>query len=175
VSRATAAPPSGWGARRSRLAAVVVYATAMGWLEGVVVVYIRGLLGIGRTAALPAAGDVMRQIEALPWLLRTEQTREAATVVMLAAVGWLAADRARSRFGAFLVAFGVWDVTYYLALYCLLRWPPSLATMDLLFLIPANALWYQPVWLPVAIACGMIVVGVRMFAAPAPGATTRGG
>ena len=45
----------------------------------------------------------------------------------LAAVAWLAAPRLRSRLGAFLVAFGTWDLAYYLGLYALLRWPPSLA------------------------------------------------
>ena len=82
---------------------------------------------------------------------------------MLAAVAWLSAARARARFGAFLVIFGVWDIVYYLALYAMLRWPPSLTTMDVLFLIPPGPWWNQPVWLPVAISTVMILVGVRLF------------
>jgi hypothetical protein len=142
-----------------RLAAVAIFAAAMGWLEGVVVVYIRGLLGFERGAPTPPPDEVMRHLEGIPWLMPTEQGREAATILMLAVVGWLAGRSFRSRSGAFLLAFGVWDVTYYLALYAHLRWPPSLATMDLLFLLPPSPLWYQPVWVPVAISCGMIALG----------------
>ncbi len=161
--RRTGASPTSTGVR---LLFVAVFAAAMGWLEGVVVVYIRGLLGIARTDVMPDSAEMMRRMSALAWLLPTEQTREAATIIMLAAVAALAARRFRARLGAFLVAFGVWDIAYYVALYALLRWPPSLATMDLLFLIPPHPWWYQQVWVPVAISCVMIGVGVRLFAAP---------
>jgi hypothetical protein len=67
-----------------------------------------------------------------------------------------AAPRLLPRLGAFLVVFGVWDIAYYIALYALLRWPPSVATLDLLFLIPPGPWWIQPVWVPVAISCVMI-------------------
>lgn len=153
-----------WSARlRTRLAAVVVFGAAMGWLEAVVVVYIRALLGMPRGDATPSPDAMMRALRSLPWLMPTEQGREAATLVMLAAVGVLAARRAAARFGAFLVAFGVWDITYYLALRVLVGWPASLATRDLLFLIPPSPLWFQPVGVPVAISCVMIVVGVVLM------------
>jgi hypothetical protein len=142
---------------------VVVYAAAMGWLEAVVVVYIRALLGIRPAEGYPAAAEVLSRIQSIPWLMRVEQSREVATMVMLAGVGWLAGRDLRSRFGAFIAAFGVWDIAYYLALYALLRWPPSVASMDLLFLIPPHPLWYQPVWLPSAIAAGMVVGGAWLM------------
>ncbi len=147
----------------ARLATLVLFAVAMGWLEGVVVVYIRGLIGMAHGPAVPSPQEVMRRFGERPWLLPTEQTREAATLVMLAAVAWLSAGRARGRLGAFLVIFGVWDIVYYLALYAMLRWPPSLATMDVLFLIPPGPWWSQPVWVPVAIATGMILGGLRLY------------
>jgi hypothetical protein len=150
---------------RGRYAMVLAYAIAMGWLEAVVVVYIRGLVGLEPQAGMPPAAEVMRRIEAVPGLLSTEQTREAATLVMLLAVGFLAARRWPARLGAFLVTFGTWDIAYYGALRVLLGWPPSLATLDLLFLIPPHPWWYQPVWVPVAISCGMIAVGSRLFLA----------
>ncbi|MBI5709328.1 MAG: hypothetical protein HZC42_03365 [Candidatus Eisenbacteria bacterium] len=162
--RGTGASPTSAGAR---LLFVTVFAAAMGWLEGVVVVYIRGLLGIAHTDVMPDSAEMMRRMSALAWLLPTEQTREAATLIILAAVAALAAPRLRARFGAFLVAFGIWDITYYVALYALLRWPPGLTTMDLLFLLPPHPWWYQPVWVPIAISCGMIGVGVRLFTATA--------
>ncbi len=142
-----------------RLAAVFVFAAAMGWLEAGVVVYIRALLGLAHGSAASAPAELAQRLTTLPWLVPTEQGREAATIVMLAAVGWLAAPRLLPRFGAFLVAFGTWDITFYLGLYALLRWPPSLATMDLLFLIPPGPWWFQPVWVPVAISCLMIAAG----------------
>jgi hypothetical protein len=164
--RPPAAMSASGGAGRAptlRLAAVIVYAGAMGWLEGVVVVYIRALLGIAHTEGLPRADEVMQRMATLPWLMPTEQAREAATLLMLAAVAVLAGTTWRARFGAFLICFGVWDIVYYVALRALIGWPDSLAAMDLLFLIPPHPWWYQPVWVPVAISVVMIGVGVRLF------------
>jgi hypothetical protein len=144
---------------RTRLTPVWVFGLAMGWLEGVVVVYLRALLGVPRTATLPDATEVLRRMHAHRWLVGTEQSRELATLLMLAAVGWLAGTRLRSRVGAFLVAFGVWDLAYYGTLWALLRWPPRLTTMDLLFLLPEHRAWYQPVWVPMAIAGAMVIGG----------------
>lgn len=149
--------------RRPGLLPLVLFAVAMGWLEGVVVVYIRALLGIARGQGYPPAAAVIARMAALPWLIPTEQMRELATLAMLACTAWLAAPRPRARCGAFLVAFGVWDLAYYAALWLMLRWPPSLTTMDMLFLIPPHPWWYQPVWVPIVISCGLIVAGVRMF------------
>jgi len=95
----------------------------------------------------------------------TEQTREIATLLMLGAVGWLAGRTLRARLGALIAAFGAWDLVYYVGLYALLRWPPSLATMDLLFLLPAHPWWYQPVWVPMSIATLMVVGGGALMRA----------
>ena len=149
-----------------RLAILVAFATAMGWLEAVVVVYLRALLGVAHGSAAPAPDELTRGIASLPWLIGTEQGREIATIVMLATVAWLAAPRLLPRLGAFLVAFGIWDIAYYIALYALLRWPPNVTTLDLLFLIPPGPWWIQPVWVPVAISCVMIAAGARLFFAP---------
>ena len=151
------------GDRRLRFAGVIAYAAAMGWFEAVVVVYIRAILGIARTETIPPAGEVMARIQSVPWLLRTEQSREAATMVMLLAVGFLASRSWRAKFAAYLVSFGAWDLVYYLALWVMLRWPRGFGTMDLLFLIPPHPLWYQPVWLPMSIATLMVVAGGGWF------------
>jgi hypothetical protein len=142
-----------------RLAVLALFASAMGWLEAVVVVYLRALLGVAHGSAAPAPDELTRGIASLPWLIGTEQGREIATIVMLAAIAWLAASRFLPRLGAFLVAFGIWDIAYYIALYALLRWPPSVTTLDLLFLIPPGPWWIQPVWVPVAASCAMIAAG----------------
>jgi hypothetical protein len=153
---------------RARLLIVALFASAMGWLEAVVVVYIRGLLGFAHGGAVPEPDLVMARLRGIPWLVPTEQGREAATLVMLATLAWLAAPDGRGRFGAFLVAFGGWDIVYYVGLRAMLGWPESLATRDVLFLIPPSPLWYQPVWLPVAISLGMIALGARWMTRSAP-------
>jgi hypothetical protein len=155
---------------RARLLALAAFAAAMGWLEGVVVVYIRALTGIGHGADVPDPAGVAERLRAVPWLIGTEQTRELATLVMLLGVAWAVARPWGAKLGAFLFCFGIWDISYYGALYALLRWPPSLATLDLLFLIPPSPLWYQPVWVPVAISAVMIVAGAVLFARGAAGA-----
>ena len=152
----------------ARLVALVAFAIAMGWLEATVVVYIRALIGIPHGPATPEPGDVMERLHSVPWLIRTEQGRELSTLIMLAAVAWIAARSWRARLGALLVCFGVWDVTYYISLHEMLGWPASLATMDVLFLIPPHPLWNQPVWVPVAISCVMIGVGAALFARDGP-------
>jgi len=147
----------------TRLGALFLFSAAMGWLEAVVVVYIRGLVGIARVDGMPPADEVLRRIGSIPWLLPTEQSREVATIAMLAAVALLAAPQRRARFGAFLISFGLWDIVYYVGLYVLLGWPPSLGAMDVLFLIPPGPWWHQPVWLPIAISGVMIATGVKLF------------
>ena len=156
------------GPGRVRLLALATFASAMGWLEGVVVVYIRAILGMKHGQPLPAPAEVMERLRSVPWLMPTEQGRELATLVMLATVGWVSAGTLPARFGALLVCFGVWDITYYVALYAMLRWPPSLLTMDLLFLIPPHPIWYQPVWIPVAISVVMIATGIVLLGRERP-------
>ena len=153
----------GPGAPDARLAVLVLFAAAMGWLEAVVVVYIRGVIGFPHGPVVPTPEEVLARFRQVPWLLRTEQTRELATLVMLAAVAWLGADRVRARLGGFLAIFGVWDIAYYVSLYLLLRWPPSLGTVDVLFLIPPGPWWFQPVWVPVLISVGMIALGFKLL------------
>ncbi len=43
--------------------------------------------------------------------------------------------------------FAFWDIFYYIGLWGAIRWPPSLFTPDILFLIPVP--WLSQVWFPV--------------------------
>ena len=79
---------------------VSAYAVAMAFMEAVVVVYIRGLLRITNDHV------------ALGPYVTLEMWREAATIVMLAAVGWLAGRRRPDRLAYGLFAFGLWDIWY---------------------------------------------------------------
>ena len=89
-----------------------------------------------------------------------ELAREAATLVMLAAVGALAGRNMRTRLGYAAIAFGVWDVFYYVFLKMISGWPASLFDWDILFLLPLP--WWGPVLAPVCIALLMIVWGTQV-------------
>src|SRR5207245_5465710 len=83
--------------------------------------------------------------------------REAATLIMLLMVGILAGRTWRSRLGYFAVAFGVWDIFYYIFLKLLCGWPHSILDWDILFLLPLP--WWGPVLAPISIAVLMILWG----------------
>jgi hypothetical protein len=121
-----------------RLAWVSVYAAAMALLEAVVVVYLRGLI------------EVSADQVSLGAYVRMEVWREAATLAMLAAIGWLAAERAAQRPWYAAYAFGLWDLAYYAWLKVLIDWPAGLLDWDVLFLIPLP--WWGPVLAPALVA-----------------------
>ena len=56
-----------------------------------------------------------------------------------------------------MIAFGIWDIFYYIWLYVLTSWPESLMTWDLLFYVPLP--WVGPVLTPVLIAITMVAAG----------------
>ncbi len=138
-----------------RLLAAALFAIGFGFVEGAVVVYLRGaasLLGGGGpvpdTAQLNAI--LSRPTPEMLHLFKIEVTREAATLLMLVTLALLAAERARERWAIFLWCFAIWDLTYYAALWAVLRWPESLLTEDVLFLIPVP--WVSQVWFPVLVS-----------------------
>ena len=135
---------------RTRWLVVVVYAVAMAWVEAAAVLYLRTL--VHRIEPLqpnpfPIVGG----------LGSVELIREAATLVMLLAVGVLAGRSWRSRLGYVSIAFGVWDIFYYVFLRAMCGWPHSLMDWDILFLIPLP--WWGPVLAPVLISLVMILWG----------------
>ncbi len=129
---------------------VALYAVAMAWVESAVVFYLRTLSG----HLDPAQTDVLPPVHGLA---ATEVVREAATLIMLWAVGMLAGRTWRSRWGYAAVAFGVWDIFYYVFLVVITGWPTGLRDWDVLFLLPMP--WWGPVISPVLIAIMMIVWG----------------
>jgi hypothetical protein len=74
---------------------------------------------------------------------------------MLAVPAFLAARGFYSRFAAFSLMFGVWDIVFYVSLKATLGWPASLMTWDILFLIPVP--WVGPVIAPCIISACLIV------------------
>jgi hypothetical protein len=149
----------------SRITIVAVYALAMGYLEAVVVYYIRYALGDVHATTSVASAIALR----FPWGI--EMTREIATLVMLGTVALLAGRDWRERAAALLWAFALWDLTYYLGLEILAQWPSSIVTQDVYLLLPVP--WGGPVWVPLladalmAVLAGWLVAGRRRLAGAA--------
>lgn len=143
---------------------IVIYAMAMAWVESAAVFYLRWTIDRiepYQPNPLPVIGG----------FASVELPREFATLVMLFAVGVLAGRTWRARCGYALVAFGVWDIFYYVFLKIICGWPHSLLDWDILFLLPMP--WWGPVLSPVLISLLMISWGTcasqfEQTLAPAP-------
>ncbi|MBK8498192.1 MAG: hypothetical protein IPL52_05115 [Flavobacteriales bacterium] len=125
---------------------MTVFYIAMAYLESAVVVYLRALY-------YPTGFD-FPLVAMDRSLVSTEVAREVATIIMLLVPAALVARSALERFAWFCFGFGVWDIFYYVWLKLLLDWPSSMASRDLLFLVPVP--WVGPVWAPCAISVGLI-------------------
>jgi hypothetical protein len=133
-----------------RWSTVAVFAVAMAWVEAAVVFYLRTLVDRiqpYQPDPLPVSGSIGF----------AELVRELSTLVMLITVGTLAGRTWQGRLGFAAVAFGIWDIFYYVFLNVLTGWPRSILDWDILFLIPLP--WWGPVIAPVSIAFLMISWG----------------
>jgi hypothetical protein len=135
---------------RTRWAIVVVFAVAMAWVEAASVFYIRALVD----RIEPYQADPLPMNAALG---SVELWREAATLMMIAALGVVAGRTWRGRAGYAALAFGAWDIFYYVFLRLISGWPRTLLDWDILFLLPLP--WWGPVLAPVSIALLMILWG----------------
>ena len=131
-----------------------LFAVAMAQVEAAVVVYLRALG--------PNEGPLVAlQTVIAPHLLVVEVYREAATIVMLLAVGALAGRDLWQRFLFFAFMFGIWDICYYVWLRVMIGWPASLLTWDVLFLIPVP--WVAPVLAPVIVSVCLVSGSARLL------------
>jgi hypothetical protein len=134
-----------------KLFLLAVFGIAMAHLEGVVVVYLRKALGM-----LDSESNKESLEKIAPSYLKIEMTREAATIIMLVVIAYLVGGTWIERGVFFLWTFAFWDLFYYLSLYILIKWPPTLKTIDVLFLIPKP--WIAPVWFPIGVSSVTIAV-----------------
>jgi hypothetical protein len=132
---------------------LAVFSAAFAFVESSVVVYLRALYYPG--------GFAFPLRLMAPEHIAVELAREAATLVMLAGAGVLAGRTAWERFAHFLVAFGVWDIMFYVWLKIVLGWPATLFDWDILFLLPLP--WIGPVIAPVCISALMTSIGVAII------------
>ena len=135
------------------LLAIIAYSITMAFVEAVTVVYLRELY---------YPDGFSFPIKMIPMnIYIMELGREAATIIMLSAIGWLSAKNFLSRFAGFIVAFGIWDIFYYVFLKITSNWPSSILEWDLLFLIPIP--WVGPVIAPVIVSILLITAGIIIW------------
>ena len=175
-------PPLAWFSWRRggvpitarQLAISGVFAAAFGFLEAVVVVYLRAATGLlpgyqGTLADVARmSGQYYVQSQAITQfpksLLTLEVLREAATILMLFTVALLTSASSRARAAVFLWTFAIWDIVYYAALWATVRWPLSVRDPDVLFLIPVP--WLSPVWFPLLVSA--LAIAAVLFSRVSP-------
>ena len=139
-----------------QLLLLALFGMAMAHVEGVVVVYLRKVMGIDHRASNLVA------LEKFPKkYILIEKTREVATILMLVTIALLVGDTWQEQAVIFLWTFAFWDLFYYVSLYILIQWPPKLTTMDVLFLIPRP--WIAPVWFPIGVSSLTIIVIIYLY------------
>jgi hypothetical protein len=135
----------------TNLSLLALFGIAMAHFEGVVVVYLRKALG------MPDSESNRESLDKFPVrYLKIEMTREAATIIMLLVIAYLSGSSWVEKGIFFLWTFAFWDLFYYVSLYILIKWPPKLTTIDVLFLIPRP--WIAPVWFPVGVSSFTILI-----------------
>ena len=135
---------------KKKIVWLTIFSIAMGFMETVIVVYLRKLYYPN--------GFNFPLVEMDLDILKAEFLREAATIVMLFAIGILTGKTAAEKFAYFIFCFAIWDLFYYVFLKVLLDWPESLFTWDILFLIPLP--WIGPVLAPCIVSLTMIVLAM---------------
>ncbi len=139
-----------------KLVLLAVFGISMAHLEGVVVVYLRKSLGM---LDAESNRDSLEKISS-KWL-NIEISREVVTIIMLVILAWLTGESITEKGIFFLWTFAFWDLFYYISLYILIKWPPTLRTMDVLFLIPKP--WIAPVWFPIGVSSITILIIILLY------------
>jgi hypothetical protein len=150
----------------------MIAGTVFGFVEAAVVYYLRALMRFHQNYSLAHYKTILNlgfitfvtpqhALLSSNRITDVEKFREAATIVILVAIAYVAGKNARQRVGAFLISFACWDIMYYVFLKIIADWPSSLMTRDVFFLLPVT--WIGPVITPLVIATAMLVVGIRLF------------
>lgn len=153
---------------------VIIFSIAFAFVEAAVVVYLRHLLGVNFAPPQVDRSEILFLTPGIAFLepqtavkiisntaiLNVERIRETATLVMLAAVAALAGKLFWERVAFFFLAFGVWDIFYYVFLKLTINWPQTFADMDIFFLLPTP--WVGPVYVPLAIS-SLLIIGSLLY------------
>ncbi len=152
----------------------ILYAAAFGYVEALVVVYIRRLGGMPPGLDYPhiwaqrglawSGANIIGEMRRLG-VYGTEYGREIATLLLLLGPAMAAGRTGRERLGLYLWTFAVWDETFYLWLKLWTGFPQSLFSTDIYFLVPIA--WYGPVWFPVLVVMpALMLVSRRLLLCP---------
>jgi hypothetical protein len=125
------------------LAWLATFALAFGYVEGAVAHYLRLHL-------YPGGFDDTISLVVDAHTLAVETGRELCTLLLMVSVAALTRGPFPRRLASFTFVFGIWDLSYYAALWLFEGWPASLTDWDLLFLIPVP--WFGPVLAPMVIS-----------------------
>lgn len=148
---------------KTRLISVILFAIAMGLLEAICVAYIRQII-------FPPDGNIANTpISDFNFTL--EAIRESMTIIMITTLSILAAFNWRTRLAMFFLAFGIWDIFYYVGLKIFLDWPATIMDWDTLFLIPVA--WYSPIIVPVLISTYFIIGSIFIILHESNGTNLR--
>ena len=149
---------------------VSIFAIAFGLVEASVIVYLRHLLGAGYSPPHIDRSEILFLTPGIAFLelqaavkiiqdttlLNIERLRETATLMMLAAIAVLTGKKIGDKITFFFLAFGIWDIFYYIFLRLTIGWPKTLADFDIFFLLPTP--WVGPVIVPIVIS-SILVIG----------------
>lgn len=152
---------------------LIIFSLAFAFVEAAVVFYIRTIfnlnsnyipnpkytqiLNLGVIAFLSPANSALPASN----VTHVESLREIATIIMLAAVAFISGGKILQKIGAFLIAFSIWDIFYYVFLKYLTGWPQSLMTTDVFFIVPA--VWIGPVITAIGFSSLFLIIGTIMF------------
>ncbi|MGI5819587.1 MAG: hypothetical protein ACOX9R_16000 [Armatimonadota bacterium] len=151
-------------ARRTRGMTVLSYllslaalCIAVGYVDAVATFYVRGMLQV----AQEGGGFAQAVTEAMPpRIVALEQTRQAATVLVLVAVAIVAGRNLQQQFGTAFYALGGWIVFRYAAIRTITDWPGTLTDVDTVLYLPHAV--YAPVWMPLVVGLGAAAIGVTL-------------
>ena len=155
-----------------RLLIISVFAIAFALVEAVVVVYLRRFFGFD-AGYLPPSPKIILNLGFIAFLspetlilpdrfiTQVELLREVSTIIILITIALLSAKKLKEGLGAFLIAFSIWDIFYYVFLRLFVGWPRSLFDIDLFFLIPVS--WVGPVLTPLVIFTLLFLLGIYLY------------
>jgi len=146
----------------SYLIALTALCIAIGYVDAVATFYVRGMLQV----AQEGGGFAQAVTEAMPpRIVALEQTRQAATVLVLVTVAIVAGRNLHQQFGTAFFALGGWTVCRYIAMRTITDWPGALTDVDTVLYLPHAV--YAPVWMPIVIALGVMAIGATLVRAGA--------
>src|SRR6056297_1561001 len=94
----------------------------------------------------------LTRLEGKPIII--EFIREICSLMILFTFAHLTGRNARDKLAFSMLVFGLWDIFYYIWLYVIAGWPPSLLHWDVLFIVPVP--WTGPVLAPLLVSLALV-------------------